>query len=95
MTAEEAYDLLVMDVTTGQRSAIHCSPATTIAEATRIMRASGVDSVVIVHGGRMVGVLTERVLVAGIASGGLHGDDRVELVMSREVLHLQHLERSP
>ena len=45
-------------------SAIHCGPATTVAEALRLMEAAHVHYLVVVEGGRTLGLITPESLTS-------------------------------
>jgi len=57
-------------------------PATTLADVARQMRTADSDSVAVMSGGRLVGIVTERDLVRAIADGVNPKETRAEVVMS-------------
>ncbi len=50
-----------------------CRPDVDIAEAASVMTAQGVGSLAVIDGERLVGILTDRDVVAAVARGGLDG----------------------
>ena len=74
--------------------AIHCGPATTVAEALRLLRRSGVDWLVVVESGRMVGVVTERELTHRRSGKGLDPADSIAMILTRDAVYLRP-ERNP
>jgi CBS domain-containing protein len=67
------------DLVTG--TAHVCGPDTTLAEAAAAMRSAGHGSLGVVEGGSLIGLLTERDIISGIAEG-LATDDVVRKVTS-------------
>jgi CBS domain-containing protein len=57
-------------------------PSATLADVARQMRAADADSVAVMAGGRLVGIVTERDLVRAIAEGVNPTQARAEVVMS-------------
>jgi CBS domain-containing protein len=57
-------------------------PQTTIAEVARQMRADDSDSVAVMSGGRLVGIITERDLVRAIADGVDPKEAKADIVMT-------------
>ena len=74
--------------------AIHCGPATTVAEALGLLRGSGVDCLLVVESGRMVGVVTEHELTHRRSGAGLGPADSIALVLTRDAVYLRP-ERNP
>ena len=59
-------------------------PQTTIAEVARQMRKGDSDSVAVMSGGKLVGIITERDLVRAIADGVDPREARADLVMTAD-----------
>jgi CBS domain-containing protein len=69
-----------------QRSAVTVGPGCTIEQAARTMADKGVGSLMVVDGGRLTGVLTDRDLVVKVLAGKKPTDGRVDSVMSMNVV---------
>jgi CBS domain-containing protein len=69
-----------------QRSAVTVGPECTIEQAARTMADKGVGSLMVVDGGRLTGVLTDRDLVVKVLAGRKPTDGRVDSVMSMNVV---------
>jgi CBS domain-containing protein len=59
-------------------------PGTTIGEVARQMRKGDSDSVAVMSGGKLVGIITERDLVRAIADGVDPQEARADLVMTAD-----------
>jgi CBS domain-containing protein len=59
-------------------------PETTIGEVARQMRKGDADSVAVMSGGKLVGIITERDLVRAIADGVDPQEARAQLVMTAD-----------
>lgn len=64
----------IEEVMTG--SVVSAEPAASVREIAELMRERNVGSVVLVDGGRAVGVLTDRDLVLGVLADGREATDR-------------------
>ena len=62
---------------------VSVEPGASLLDAARAMAEAGVGSVLVVSGGRLVGIFTEKDLVRAVASGASLGE-RVESFMTRE-----------
>ena len=63
-------------------------PEATVGDAVKLMSRENVGSILVMSGGRIVGIFTERDLVHHLARGG-GLNDRLSSVMTREVLTLR------
>ena len=72
----------VRDVMSSSRL-VSVEPGASLLDAARAMAEAGVGSVLVVSGGRLAGIFTERDLVRAVASGASLGE-RVESFMTRE-----------
>jgi CBS domain-containing protein len=68
------------------RSGVGIEPGRTVREAAQVMERTGVGSVAIVEGSRIVGIVTDRDLVRRVVATGLPSDARVDSVMSTPVI---------
>lgn len=69
-----------------QMDLITCAPTDTVTAAARTMHAHTVGAVLVLDGGRLVGIFTERDLVKLLAEGLDARDRPLAAVMSREVV---------
>jgi CBS domain-containing protein len=69
-----------------QMDLITCAPTDTVTAAARTMHAHTVGAVLVMDGGRLVGIFTERDLVELLADGQDARDRPLSAVMSREVV---------
>lgn len=65
-----------------QRAGVGVAPDRTIAHVARVMEQSGIGFVVVVEGGRPIGVVTDRDLVRRCLAEAMAPDARVDAVMS-------------
>jgi CBS domain-containing protein len=70
------------------RSPLTVAPDATLAEAVRIMRERHVGCVVVVDGGRVAGILTERDLLLKLEAADLERPVRALMTPNPETLHL-------
>ena len=68
-----------------QMDLITCAPTDTVTAAARTMHAHTVGAVLVIDGGRLVGIFTERDLVKLLAEGHDARDRPVSAVMTRDV----------
>jgi len=68
------------------RSGVGVAPARTIREAATIMEHAGVGALAVVDGDQLVGVVTDRDIVRRAVARGLHGDARIDAVMTSPVV---------
>ena len=66
--------------------AVAVPPGTSLAEAARQMDANGVGSVVVIEGGALRGIVTDRDLAVRGLAGGLDREARVDELMSPQVI---------
>jgi len=71
-----------------RRSGLGIGPDRTIHEAAVLMDKSGVGSLAVIDGGRLVGIVTDRDLVRRALARGFPADARVDAVMSAPVVTL-------
>ncbi|ADP80520.1 DUF1918 domain-containing protein [Pseudofrankia inefficax] len=64
------------------------SPATTLADAARLMDRAGVGALLVLDGERLVGIVTDRDLVLRAVARGMPRDARVDAVMTSGVVTL-------
>lgn len=69
-----------------RRSGIGIESDRTVREAAALMDTTGVGSLVVLDGGRLAGIVTDRDLVRRALGAGLPSDARVDSVMSTPVL---------
>ena len=69
-----------------QMDLITCAPTDTVTAAARTMHAHSVGAVLVIDGGRLTGIFTERDLVALFAEGHDARDRPLSPVMSRNVV---------
>jgi CBS domain-containing protein len=69
-----------------QMDLVTCAPTDTVTAAARTMHAHTVGAVLVMDGGRLVGIFTERDLVELLADGQDARDRPLSAVMSREVV---------
>lgn len=72
----------VRDLPPGQLLSV--DPETSVAEVARRMRTGDLDSVAVMSGGRLAGIITERDLVRAIADGLDPHQARADLVMTAD-----------
>lgn len=72
----------VRDLPPGQLLSV--DPETSVAEVARRMRMDDLDSVAVMSGGRLAGIITERDLVRAIADGLDPHQARADLVMTAD-----------
>ena len=72
----------VRDLPPGQLLSV--DPETSVAEVARRMRTGDLDSVAVMSGGRLAGIITERDLVRAIADGLDPQQARADLVMTAD-----------
>jgi len=72
----------VRDLPPGQLLSV--DPETSVAEVARRMRMDDLDSVAVMSGGRLAGIITERDLVRAIADGLDPQQARADLVMTAD-----------
>jgi CBS domain-containing protein len=68
------------------RSGVGVAPSKTIREAARIMEQSGVGSLAVVDGDRLVGIVTDRDLVRRVLACDVDADARIDSVMTTPVV---------
>ncbi|MFF7236939.1 CBS domain-containing protein [Streptomyces collinus] len=68
------------------------APSATLAEVTRLMADSAVGSVLVVEGGALHGIVTDRDLAVRGLGGGLDAGARVDAVMSGRVVAVEAVE---
>jgi CBS domain-containing protein len=68
-----------------QTDLVSCPPSATVTEAARTMRDRNVGAVLVMEGGRLVGIFTERDLVHLQADGGDVGTTPLDAVMTGDV----------
>lgn len=71
-----------------QAPPITCAPTTSVREVCELMAEHRVGSVVVVRGGALVGIVTDRDIALRVVAAGLSGDIRVERVMTRNVARI-------
>jgi CBS domain-containing protein len=69
-----------------QRAPITLPPDGTIRQAAKLMEANGVGAIVVVDGGRPVGMVTDRDIVRRGVAHGLPDDGRIDGIMSSPVV---------
>ena len=69
-----------------RRSGIGIGPQRTIHDAAVVMERSGVGSLAVIDGTRLVGIVTDRDLVRRALAAGVPADGRIDAVMSSPVL---------
>ena len=73
-------------IDTIRRTAVAVDPARPLADVAAVMEASGVGSVAVTEGDRLVGIVTDRDLVTRGVANRLSHDARVDAVMSTPVV---------
>ncbi|MGW0208422.1 CBS domain-containing protein [Streptomyces sp. NPDC003233] len=68
------------------------APSATLIEVARLMAESAVGSVLVVEGGALHGIVTDRDLAVRGMGGGLDGRARVDAVMSARVVTVEAVE---
>lgn len=68
------------------------APSATLVEVARLMAESAVGSVLVVEGGALHGIVTDRDLAVRGTGGGLDGRARVDAVMSARVVTVEAVE---
>ena len=68
-----------------RRSGVGIGPARSVRDAAEIMEQSGVGSLAVIDGSRLVGIVTDRDLVRRALAPGLPLDARVDTVMTTPV----------
>lgn len=68
------------------RTPVTVTPATTVEEAAKTMAREGVGSLIVVDGGRLAGIVTDRDLVVRALARGFPADARADSVMSMNVV---------
>jgi CBS domain-containing protein len=76
------------------RECLHSAPVTvspqcTVAEAAELMRTKGVGSLLIVFGGKLAGILTDRDIVVRCVGVGSSADEPVEAFMTPDPVVIQ------
>ena len=86
-----ALNLLTQDVgDLLRREPVLCAPETSIREAAQRMQEGRVSSALVVHEGRLWGIVTDRDLRNRVVASGLSVDERVGDIATREVMTLAH-----
>ena len=61
---------------------VTCAPDASITEVARLMRDRNINSVIVMNGARLVGIVTARDLTGKVLAEGLGGDVRVDRIMT-------------
>jgi len=69
-----------------RRSPVSVTPDTTIAKAARAMHEGGVGAVIVVEGGRPIGIVTDRDITVRATARRFPPDARIDSVMSTDLV---------
>ena len=84
---QQAFELVEVQSIQPSRTAICCSPGTTVQAAAQIMRNANVGSIIITNGDQLPrGIITDRDLRNKVVSGDYRLTDKVEQIMSSPVI---------
>ena len=77
----------IVDATRG--SAIGIEPDRTVTHAAELMEQAGVGALVVLEGGAVIGMVTDRDLVRRVLARGMRGDARIDGVMTAPVVTVE------